>query len=384
MKPLILMSIHLLVWSCVAVADEPRRASSGQERSVLRAGQIVQGDYFAFGPHVEISGTVNGDVYAAGGEVLMDGTVNGDLIAAGGKVTLSGSVSQDARLAGGQVTIGGTVGRNVTVAGADIRLAESAQVRENLLAAGGSVQLAGPIGRDARVGGGQVTVSSSIERDFIVAAGAVRLTSKAMVGGKLRYWNEAAPSIDEGATVRGGVVQRPLPGPWKAEHLRRGLVGAVVTAVVVNVVSTLMLGLLVVRVYPVFTRTVGDTIGQRPWASLGFGGAMLVVIPLIVMLCLMSVLGIPIGLVLGALYVVTLYIARVFVMAWVGRLVLRRLSDSPSSVRAFLTGWVIYTVLSLLPFVGALVTLATILLGLGSLLMTKGALVASLRERELV
>lgn len=29
-------------------------------------------DYVAFGPQVEISGTVHGDVYAAGGEVLVD------------------------------------------------------------------------------------------------------------------------------------------------------------------------------------------------------------------------------------------------------------------------------------------------------------------------
>lgn len=52
-----------LVWAEVSSEHAERR-----KRVVLSAGQEVQGDYFAFGPHVEISGTVHGDVYAAGGK----------------------------------------------------------------------------------------------------------------------------------------------------------------------------------------------------------------------------------------------------------------------------------------------------------------------------
>jgi len=67
-------------------AEDSSEQAEWQKRVVLSVGQEVQGDYFAFGPHVEISGTVHGDVYAAGGEVLVDGIVDGDLIVAGGEV----------------------------------------------------------------------------------------------------------------------------------------------------------------------------------------------------------------------------------------------------------------------------------------------------------
>ena len=92
--------------ACCLPRPRPMNALSRapwKERAVLRTGQVVQGDYFAFGPHVEISGIVNGDLYAAGGEVLIDGVVQRRCDRGGAKVILSGTVAQDARVAGAQV-----------------------------------------------------------------------------------------------------------------------------------------------------------------------------------------------------------------------------------------------------------------------------------------
>lgn len=154
------------------------------EVTILPAGRVINKDYFAYGERVEISGTVNGDVYAAGGQVLVDGVVNGDLLAAGGTVIISGKISQDARIAGGQVTINGEIARNLTVAGGNINLTNTAVVHGGVVAAGGTVVLAVPVGRDARVAAGNLTVSDTINGDLHAAAGKIRLTSKAAVGGQ--------------------------------------------------------------------------------------------------------------------------------------------------------------------------------------------------------
>ena len=63
---------------------------------------------------------------------------------------------------------------------------------------------------------------------------------------------DAAPSIDENATVRGPITSRPLPDGWSLERARQGVVGAQVLAAVVSFLSTLILGLILLRVYPVF------------------------------------------------------------------------------------------------------------------------------------
>lgn len=379
---LLCMSIGWLADSTAVSAEEP--AGRASQRAVVAVGEVVQGDYFAVGPHVEISGIVNGDVYAAGGEVLVDGVVNGDLIVAGAKVMLSGTVSQDARIAGGQVTISGVIGRNATIAGADVQMTQTAKIQENLLAGGGNVELAGHIGRDARIGGGNVTLSNEIERDLAVAAGEVRLTSKATVGGKLRYWSETPPSIDEGATVRGTITHRSLPEGWNVERARRGIFGVRVLAVVMSFLSTLILGLVLLRAYPIFTSRVTATIRERPGASFGWGAAALALIPLVAVSFLVTFFALPIGLILFALYGPLVYLARVYAMTCLGQFLFRGQADSSSLAWPFVAGLVLYSMLALIPVVGGLVTLLAILFGLGALLMTKKELIVTLRAQNQV
>lgn len=351
---------------------------------VLSAGQEVQGDYFAFGPHVEISGTVHGDVYAAGGEVLVDGVVDGDLIVAGGEVRVSGEVTQDVRIAGGTVTLSGKIHRNATIAGGDVHLTESSNVKGSAVMGAGNLLLAGSINGDVRVGAGNVTLSKTIGGDLAVASVAIRLTSRAAVGRNVRYWSDDEPSIDEGATVHGTVTRHSVPEVFKGKEVQRGVAGMKLVAGMVSFASTLLLGLLLLRIYPVFTAKAVTTIQERPWITLGIGGAVLVGTPPVVFLCMATVLGIPIGLMLAAMYVVTLYLGRVFVILWLGQRILRLVSNSSSAARAFVTGLVIYFILALVPLVGQLITVATIATGLGAILMTKKELVVRLREEQVV
>jgi cytoskeletal protein CcmA (bactofilin family) len=386
-----IMSLILGVMVCLLGASRVEAEDSSEhaewkKRVVLSAGQEVHGDYFAFGPHVEISGTVHGDVYAAGGEVLVDGVVDGDLIVAGGEVRVSGEVTQDARIAGGTVTLSGKVHRNATIGGGDVQLTDSSHLEGSAVIGAGNLLLGGSIDGDARIGAGNVTLSKTIGGDLAVAAPAIRLTSRASVGKNIRYWNEDEPSIDEGATVLGTVTGHPIPEVFKGKEkeVRRGVVGMKILAGLVSFASTLLLGPLLLRIYPVFTAKAVTTIQERPWITLGVGGAVLVGTPLVAFLCMASVLGVPIGLMLGAMYFVTLYLGRVFVLLWLGQRLLRLVSVSSSATRAFVTGLIAYFILSLVPLVGGLITVVTIVTGLGAILITKKELVMRLREQQLV
>lgn len=383
-KTILFMTLALVAVPNAGRTEEPTGRSEWEKRVVLPAGQEIQGDYFAFGPHVEISGTVRGDVYAAGGEVLVDGTVEGDVIVAGGKVTLSGHVTQDVRAAGGNVTLSGQIDRNASVAGGDVHLTDSAHVRGNLLSGAGNIQLAGQVDQDARIGAGNMTGSNKIGGSLTVAAAHIRLTSKASIGKHVRYWSEEEPSIDEGAQIAGTVTRREIPESLKGENFQRGLTGMKVMAGFVSLVSTLLLGLLLLRIYPVFSERVAATIQERPGASVGVGGLLLIGVPLLITLFMATVVAMPIGLMLGAMYLVTLYLGRVFVVLWLGQKIVHSLSIVRSPSWTFVTGLFAYTVLSLLPLIGTLVTLLAMVAGLGAILITKKELVVTLREQRVV
>lgn len=384
-----IMSVILAVIVCplgpgLVWAEDSSEHAEWRERVVLSAGQDIQGDYFAFGPHVEISGTVHGDVYAAGAEVLVGGVVDGDLIVAGGEVRVSGEVTQDVRIAGGTVTLSGKIHRNATIGGGAVHLTDSSDIEGSAVMGAGNLLLGGSIDGVVRIGAGNVTLLKTIGGDLAVAAAALRLTSRASVGKNVRYWGDSDPSIDEGARVLGTVTRHLIPEVIKGEEIRRGVAGLKCFAGMVSFASTLLLGLLLLRIYPVFTANAVTTIQERPWITLGVGGAVLVGTPPLAFLCMATVLGIPIGLMLGVMYLVTVYLGRVFVILWLGQRLLRWVSGSSSVARAFVTGLVAYFVLSLVPLVGVLLTLVTIVTGLGAILITKKELVVRMREQQLV
>jgi cytoskeletal protein CcmA (bactofilin family) len=382
----IVVSFVLLLGVSAGAKEGRGNESDHDAVTILPAGAVINQDYFAYGERVEISGTVNGDVYVAGGQVLVDGRINGDLLAAGGTVTIAGSVSQDVRVVGGQITLNGSVGRNLTVAGGDVDLSESAVVAGGLVSAGGRVRLAAPIGSSARIAAGSAIVSGPVRGNLDVMTGDLRLTSKAAVSGGLTYWSQEQASIDSGAKVAGGVTRKALPemSRPRAETLLGALAGVVIVAKLVSAASTLILGLLLIYLFPGYTQSTVSTLSARPGASFGIGLVALIITPVAATMLLVTVFGMPIGLMAIALYLVAIFLVRVFVIMWIGRVLLAWRGNEVRNTWALVVGLIVYSLLTLIPFVGGLVALSAILFGLGASLLADRSLYAAAREKEMI
>lgn len=282
------LGLALLSW-CVAIpvlllADDPGglpNDETARKLVVIPTGQVIDRDFFAVGEIVEISGTVNGDVYAVGGQILVDGTINGDLLALGGTVTVSGTVNQNIRLGGGQVTINGEIGRNVTVVAGNLELMPSALIHGNIVAAGANVEAGALIHRDVKIAAAKAILSNRVGGDVTMAAGAIRLTSKAAVAGNFIYWSKLPASIDQQAIVSGHVVRRILPKDVlpTAKDILLVFAGLKFIATVTSLISTLVLGLLLIHFYPNASHRAVTHLKVQPLASLGVGVLTLLLSP---------------------------------------------------------------------------------------------------------
>ncbi|MEW6324869.1 MAG: hypothetical protein AB1515_05735 [Nitrospirota bacterium] len=364
-----LAALVVLINGVAAAEDEDPMEFGKRARVSLPAGEVVNRDYFAAGRVIEIFGTVNGDVYAAGGQVIINGQINGDLLAAGGAVSISGNVEQDVRVAGGQITIGGDIGRNLTVAGGNVELTDSARIRGGLVAAGGAVGLAAPVGKDAKIAAGNATLSNAISGNLTAAAGELRLTSRAAVAGDVTYWSRNEASIDSSARVGGVLRRKTMPEMPAPGAMLWGFAGLILFVKLVNFVSTLILGMLCIALAPGSTQSVVLTLRARPWASLGVGFIALVTVPAAAGVLAATVLGIPLALMITALYLIAIYVARIFAILWAGSAWSVRRGRPVRPGWALVMGLVVYSVVTLIPFVGGFVTLAAILFGLGAALL---------------
>lgn len=373
MKKLFLVAISFVILLALAVPVFAQKENFKQGEVVtLPAGETINRDFFAFGERVEISGTVNGDVYAAGGIVIVDGKINGDLMAVGGTLTISGDISQDVRAGGGQITISGNIGKSLTLGGGTVDITDSAKIGGSLVAGAGNINIAAPVGKDARLGGGNVTLSSNVGGNIDAGVGSLRLTSKASVDGDLTYWSSEDASIDPAAIISGEVVKhftdQVTPSPTKALGI---LAGINIFLGIISVISTLVLGLLLIKFLPGPTQLVVNKLRKRPWVSLGVGFLTVIVTPVVFIILLVTVVGIPLALMLMALYLVTLYTVRIFAMRLIGELIFERFKWKANIYTSFILGLIVYYVIQAIPVIGGVWTVLVLLFALGASLLTK-------------
>lgn len=358
-------------------------AQESRPTTILPKEQTVNRSYFASGNQVILSGTVNGDAYLAGGSILVDGTVNGDLLVIGGTIDVRGTVTGDIRAAGGQTTISGDVGRNVSAAGGSITIAENGEVRGDLAAAGGSVNIFGPVAREATVTAGQTTIGTSIGGD-VNATGPVTLTSGTVIAGNLTYLSATQAQIDPAARVSGQITQNQPPPDKKAPTVTGILAGANLFLALMSFVSYLVLGLILFSLFPIFGQRTSEILMKRPWSSLGIGFLITLLTPVLILFLLVTILGVPLAILLLAIFTVTVFIAKLIAALTIGKLVFRLFSYRGGWVWPFVAGLAIYEVLALIPVIGWLVIILALFFGLGALFLERWEFTAVTRSKKLM
>lgn len=289
--------------------------------------------------------TVEGDLEAFGGTIIVRGTVNGDLEAFGGDVRIEGDVTGDVDGAAGNVWVLGSVGGNVDVAAGNVYVQPGAEIGGRLSAAAGNIVVAGAVSGNANLAGGSITLAET-----------------ATFGGDVEYAADAGGFTDRGATVEGTVtkVEDLDAGPWS---------GPVVPGWALSVYGllvNLLLGALLLLVFPGFTAAVAERVVTDPLRTSGVGLLTLVVVPVLLVLLTVTIVGIPLALVGALLFGLSLWVALVLGRFAVGAWLLS-LADVDNRWAALVVGLVLLAVLASIPWIGWVFDLAVVLLGLGAM-----------------
>ena len=233
------------------------------------------------------------------------------------------------------------------------------QTAGDVIVLDGPVTIAGHATGDVVAINGPVRVAGRIDGDLITVADRAVLARSATVGGDLRYGDER-PVLAPGARVAGTVSNEN----WSDATNGWGWVSTFAWWLAVSV-STLIVGVLLVWLAPGALAAAERAVREHLGATIGWGVAIAIGLPLIAILALVTLVGIPFGVALLLAAIPVLVIAYA-TGAWiVGRRVLRGRSAGPWA--ALLAGWAIVRVLALIPIAGGLVSLAATVVGLGAL-----------------
>jgi cytoskeletal protein CcmA (bactofilin family) len=235
----------------------------------------------------------------------------------------------------------------------------AAQTAGDVVVVDGTTRIAGHATGDVISVSGPIFISGRVDGDVVAVSDRAVLAPTARVGGDLHYGDER-PVVARGATVGGKITNED----WADAANGWGWVSSLAWWVAVSV-STLIVGVLLVWLAPAALYAAERAVRERLGATIGWGIAIAIGVPLLAIVALVTLVGIPFGIAL-LLAAIPVLIVAYATSAWmVGWRVLRTRSTSPWA--ALFAGWGILRVLALIPVVGGIVGLAATVVGLGAL-----------------
>jgi len=288
------------------------------------------------GGTVRIDQATDDDVFATGGMVTVDAPV-GSLIAAGGQITVNAPVKGDVIATGGQITINSDVGGKVVAAGGSIIL--NGKVGTNAVLAGGTIDLGtlASIGRDAMVSGGSVTNAGNVAGKLSVKANTFENRGKA--------------------------------GTLELELQNQGPMGTLLSIFgILFTIGLFILGLILIRIAPERYHAVEAELVQSFVVKGIVGFLGLIAVFIVTLLLAISLVGLPLAIGIGLLYLAAVLISTLFVASVLGRKAALLLKHRVPDYVAFTIGFVILAILFRIPILGTGILVIAVSLGFGAIL----------------
>ena len=335
---------------------------------VIGSGEVIDDDLYLAANRVVINGTVNGDVLCAGDTITVGGNINGSIMAIGSTINIDGQVTRSARVAGSTIVIRGSVGGDLVVAGSRVDLTSSSEIGRDLVFAADTIDVETLIGSDIQGYGSKVNLSDGVIGNVKVGVERLTIANTANIHGNLIYTSENEANIEPGAQI-GGTVSHKIPEVREPIIPKIGVWGRVIAFLM-----TLITGIVIILIVPRRSKAVATSIRRKPLLSLGWGAIILFATPIAAIVTFITVVGVPVGLIGLALYGIAIYLSQIAVGLFIGYLIISSFGNVDSRgvlIGAFTLGFALLTLIKLIPFVGFPIWLATVLFGIGAMIMSQ-------------
>ena len=329
----------------------------------VAANETVDDTLVAAANMVRVDGVVNGDLLTFGRTVEVRGTVKGDLISFAQRTEVSGTVEGHIYTVSHTLDLEGQLGHSIYGLVQSLHIDDRGRVGDGIVVAVGDASLEGEVKRGVDiVTSGSADVSGSIGRDLTMVGRSLTLTNTARVGGNLsaRVRQLKEVHIADGATIGGKrdiqvrVRESSFTRPRFYFHQAVWLAGAI------------LVGWLGMLLFPGFFQATTQLVGSG-WLSLGLGVGVLAGVPVAIVVIAITLVGFPLSLMLIALYLSAIYLAKIWVGAFLGRILLKPSGATKGDwLLGLLVGLLILTIVGFIPYLGGLVRLGVVCLGLGA------------------
>ena len=299
---------------------------------------------FTAGNEINMSSTIDGINFVAGNDVNLSSTQD-YIVAAGNTIKLENASAKDAFIAGYSISI------------------KSSNVR-SLFAAGNTIDVYSEVLRDAYLAGNKVTIHSTINGDARIAASEIVIGEEAVINGILSYPEDAKLTVADSAVVSEMKKYKSVNIDLDEPIIDR------TTMAILSFLSLLVVAYVLLLTNNRFFKQIDkeEKNASSFFKTVLIGLASLIAIPLASIIIMITIIGIPLGIISLILYGIFLYLAFVPTAYYLGNWILKDKIKNDYLLLG-LSLLVVY-VLKYLPIIGGLAGFIFLTFGLGTFVIS--------------
>ena len=302
--------------------------------------------------------TVDHSLFTAGDNLTSEETVDGINFVAGNNITVKGS-NEYGFYAGNNINVSNSIDKDLFIAGNNIVIEKDVNIGRDLFAAGSNVSVSGNITNNAYIGGSTITLKDlTINGNLKVACEKINVEGVVTINGTL-YMNEGVIINNENNLM----VDTKETYTTDSTTVTKN----VIFDILISMAALMVLGFIINSLFPkVYENLIKNFEFKKELKNIAFGLLGLILIPIISILLICTLIGMPLGFILLFVYIIMIIISSLYGVSICGNLILTKLFHaSDNSYLSIAIGVIVLNLFKYIPVIGPLVYMLIIFYGIG-------------------
>jgi cytoskeletal protein CcmA (bactofilin family) len=347
----------------------------------IKKDEVVEGTLYVVSKNITIEGVVNGDLVALAQNITVKGKVIGDIISASQNLSVEGEVGGNIRsIANTIILIDTTVKRNANLVGTNVLIGENSNITWDALILAGVAEMRGTVQGSLHGVVDKLLISGNVNKDVSFTinqnndyyqGGPIEIADDSNIKGDLSYSYSENLNINK-SLVAGAINfnEKIVENHWQKN----------IWNFIISVFSALVVGLVFLSISKNEMTIIQEKVNTKYGRSLMIGLGVLFLTPIVSIILMMTIIGMPLGFIMLILWFIMLYFAQIMVGLGLGKQIRERIfkAKQKNIMADLIVGVTVLCLLFAIPMFGGVITFFSTLLGLGVIWRYKRFRIASL------
>ena len=328
----------------------------------LSANEVVDNDLIVAAERVRIDGMVAGDLIFVGRLIEVSGEVQGDVLGFAEHIEITGRVGGSVRTGSRSLDVSGQIGRNVTSVGETIEVGMGGGITGSLTTAARKVSVMGPVNRDVITAAESQRIDAAVGGSGLMAGGRLVVGPGGGFGAEATFYGAEEPEVDSEAMLASPIQFEHVEtdddhgsGLSRALHFVYFWAAAFVLGAAIMLLTPEASEVVITEYMPIYGKNI--LVGV-------LSGSVVLALSVLLMV---TMVGLPLGLVTLFVWMLGTYVAQAYVGAFIGREILGTPTELSRAMARVALGLFLIHLVKQIPFVGQAITLLVALWGFGAL-----------------